>query len=743
MIENVRVARGGRRVGDRHGVELLVEAGAAMGESLDLSTTMHEVARLTIPRLAELCVIDLRGDDGAITEVAVAAADEEVARGLREMRANHPIHPDSAHPVAKVLRSGDPELLAALSAEDLRDYAQGSDHERFMLQAHYRSAVVAPLAARGRTLGTLSVIRLDSDEPYGQVDLDLVAELARRAALAIDNARLYSHLRRLERRLEAILQNVAEAITLVDAHGETVFANRAAAELLGAVHPEELVRREPGTIWSRYIVLDEDGGPLSLEQMPARRILGGEQPDPLLVRNIVKETGEERWLVVRSSAVRDPDTGEVAFVVNVFENVTEIKRAERAERMLAEASRALASSLDHASTLRAVARLAVPQLVDWCVVHLVDESGEPRRVAVHHRDPGKLDIADRLTEDYPARRDRPSGVAEVLRTGHAHLVGHGDAAMPQARAIDPEHLRLINEWGTASVAVVPIALSGRAIGTITVGCAPGGRQLTAHDVPLLEELGRRAGTAVENARLYTERSRIAHTLQASLLPHSLPDIPDVELRARYVAAGELNDVGGDFYDAFAHPDGSWMLLIGDVCGKGPPAAAVTALARHTLRAAAMSGQSSVRMLETLHTALGHQPEGSDMCTVCLVRLSPEQPRRLTIALAGHPAPLLVRADGTVQEVGRHGTLLGVFDELDIQPVEIDFGPGDLCLLYTDGVAEAGSPDAPFGNDGLHRLTAEAHGDPLGTLLERIETAAVERAGGRPRDDIALLAARHR
>lgn len=743
MIDNVRVARGGRRVGDRHGVELLVEAGAALGESLDLSTTMHEVARLTIPQIAELCVIDLRGDDGTITDVAVAAADEEVAQGLREMRGRYPIHPDSRHPVAQVLRSGEPALLAALSPDELRDYAQGAEHERFMVSAHYRSAVVAPLAARGRTLGTLSVIRLDNEAPYGQADLDLVAELARRAALAIDNARLYSHLRRLERRLEAILQNVAEAITLIDAAGETVFANRAAAELLGAVHPEELVRREPGSIWSRYLVLDEDGEPLSLDQMPGRRLLDGERPEPLLVRNIVRDTGEERWLVVRASAVRDPDTGETAFVVNVFENVTEIKRAERAERLLAEASRALASSLDHASTLRAVARLAVPQLADWCVVHLVDERGDPERVAVHHRDPSKIDIADRIAEDYPTRRIGPTGVAEVLRTGHAQLEVYSDTSGAEAWAVDAEHLRLLNEWGTGSVAVAPIMLGGRVSGTITCGSIPGGRHLSMHDLPLLEELGRRAGTAVENARLYTERSRIAHTLQASLLPRSLPDIADVELRARYVAAGELNDVGGDFYDAIAHPDGSWMLLIGDVCGKGPPAAAVTALARHTLRAAAMSGQSSVEMLQTLHTALGHQPEGSDMCTVCLVRLSPEQPRRLTVALAGHPAPLLLRADGTVEEVGRHGTLLGVFDEIDIEPVEIDFGPGDVCLLYTDGVAEAGSPEAPFGDGDLQRVAAEHRGATLGTLLERIETAAVERAGGRPRDDIALLAARHR
>src|SRR5580700_8054363 len=238
-------------------IELLVEAGVALATSLDQSTTMGQVARLTIPRLADLCVIDLLDEDGTIRGVAVAATDEQIAHGLEELRAKHRLDSDGEHPVARVIRSGEPVLLPEMTDMLLSSFAQGSEHAKFMIDHGYRSAAVAPLLARERTLGAISVLRLGEGEPYGSEDMDLVRELARRAALAIDNARLFSELRRVERRLQAVLVNLAEAITVVDEHGQTVFANQAAADLLGAGTPEELTSAEPGAIMPRFLVLDE------------------------------------------------------------------------------------------------------------------------------------------------------------------------------------------------------------------------------------------------------------------------------------------------------------------------------------------------------------------------------------------------------------------------------------------------------------------------------------------------------
>ncbi len=723
-------------------VGLLIEAGAVLATSLEQTTTMSQIARLTVPRLADLCVIDLLDEDGSIREVAVAASNEEISADLEELRARYPLDPHGEHPVARILRSGEPLLLATMTSTLLSSFAQGSEHAKFMIDHGYRSAVVAPLLARGRTLGALSVLRLGDGEPYGEEHLELVCELARRAALAIDNARLFSEVRRVEQRLEAVFENLAEAITVTDEHGRMAFANQAAADLLGAATPRDLIDAPAGTIMPRFLVLDEQGRELDLECMPGRRLLRGEHPEPLLVRNIIRATGEERWLIVRSSPVNDPDTGRILYAVNVFENITEVKRAQLAESFMAEASSVLASSMDYAETLRRVARLAVPQLADWCAVDLLDDRGGIERVAIHHSDPAKLELAEQLDSAYRSTLDEPAGVPEVIRSGRARIFTDIRPDNLAAYARDTAHLELLQAFGATAAIIVPLAGATRTIGAITLVSSESTRRLAPADLALALRLGRRAGTAVENARLYTERSRIAQTLQQALLPETLPELPGAELRALYAAAGELNEVGGDFYDVFEYGADGWMLVIGDVCGKGPRAAGVTALTRHTLRAAAMSDQSPTGMLEMLHRALRRQPPGADLCTVCLVTMTRTATHaRLTVALAGHHPPLLIGRSGAARQIGQPGTLLGVIDPLRITESDAELHAGETLLLYTDGVPEAGRPHQQLGEQGLQELCAQAPHLTLSALLEHIEQAALERAHGRLRDDIALLAVR--
>jgi PAS domain S-box-containing protein len=735
MSAEVRVSRAG--------TELLVEAGAVLATSLDLPTTMSQVARLTVPVLADLCVIDLQAQDGSIREVAVAAADQQLARDLEDLRERFPIDPRSEHPVAVVIRSGQAILLPEMSSSLLRSFAQGSEHARFMIDRHYRSAVVAPLPARGRTLGAVSVLRLGEGPAYGEEDLALVVELARRAALAIDNARLFSDLHGAEQRLQAVLGNLAEAITMEDERGQTVFANQAAAELLGVEGAEAVTSAPPGGLIERFLILDEQGRELGLEDMPGRRLFAGEHPEPLLVRNIVRATGEERWLVVRSSPVIDPPTKRITYAVSVFEDITGVKRAELAESFMAEASRVLASSMDYASTLARVARLAVPQIADWCAIDVLTDADELERLAVHHVNPDKLLLLERLDRDYRPGLDEPVGIPEVLRSGQARIYTGIKPATLEGYARDPEHLRLLRELGANTVIVAPMQGATRgAIGTITLASGEFPRRLTRADMGLTVRLGRRAGTAVERARIYTERARIAHILQRSLLPESLPQIPAAEVRALYAAAGELNEVGGDFYDVFDYEADRWMLVVGDVVGKGPRAAGVTALARHTLRAAAISGQSPTEMLATLHRALDRQPRGADLCTVCLVTMTQAAARaHLKVALAGHEPPLLIDAHGESRQLGQPGTLLGVIDPISISETDAELHPGETLLLFTDGVTEAGKPDRPLGSSGLRRLCRQAPRLSLQGLLEHIERAATEHAGGSLHDDIALLALR--
>ena len=214
-------------------IALLIEAGAVLSSSLDPATTMDQVARLIVPRLADLCVVDLLEDDGSIRGAAVAARDEAVVAELEQLHERHPMDPDGDHPAARVIRTGEPILMPQIPDALLASYAEGSERARFVVAHEFRSAAVAPLVARDRTLGSVSILRLGNRAPYDAEDLVLVCELARRAALAIDNARLYARARGVEQRLDAVLAGLAEAVTVVDRGGRTIFANRAAADLLG------------------------------------------------------------------------------------------------------------------------------------------------------------------------------------------------------------------------------------------------------------------------------------------------------------------------------------------------------------------------------------------------------------------------------------------------------------------------------------------------------------------------------
>ena len=721
---------------------LLVDAGIALAESLDMSETLSRVARLTAGPLADLCVIDLLQDDGSIRLVAAVAVEEKLERELHDLRERHQLDAAGNHPVASVIRTGEPMLLDHVSDSGRRTVALGLAHRRFIGSTGYNSAIVAPLQARSRTLGTLSVLRVGDGLQYDEHEMDVVCELARRAALAIDNSRLFSEARAVEQRLEAILKTMAEAITVTDEHDRVVFANRAAAELFGVDAPEELTGHGQQELMGRFLILDEDGNEIDPAQMPRLRVLSDGAAEPRLIRSVVRSSGQERWLMARPAPVSDPDSGGLLFSVNVYEDITQVKRVQLTESFMSEASRVLASSMDYDETLSRVAELAVPQIADWCAVDVLSEDGSVRRVAAHHADPDRLSLAMRLDRGYPVAANEALGVAEVIRTGRPQIYEHVTPGLLAEYARDSEHLAMLQKVGATAVIIVPLAAPTGPVGAITLVSADSTRRLNGADLELAVRLGRRAGTAVESARLYTERGRIADILQQALLPEVLPAIPGVQISALYRPSGELNEVGGDFYDVFTLGDGRWMLAIGDVCGKGPRAAGVTALARHTLRTAAMLGASPAGMLDTLHEALRRQPAGADLVTVCLVTLEHLGAHAdVTVTLAGHPHPLIVGAGGEVRTVGAPGTLLGVLDPIRNREIAAELLPGQTLLLYTDGLLEASrSADAPE-LDWVLEMGADASRMDLDRLLERIQERAVADAGGSLRDDIAMLALR--
>jgi hypothetical protein len=462
---------------------------------------------------------------------------------------------------------------------------------------------------------------------------------------------------------------------------------------------------------ARFAVYDEEGVELALEDFPGSRLRRGERDaPPILVRNVVRATGEERWLLQKVSALRDPE-GRLLNVVNVIEDVTTVKRAERGQRLLARASEALGTSLDPRDALQELVEAIVPGFAQCAAVD-VPERGRIDRIALACGDDGMPSL-------------HVGVVAEVLRDGTPQLwpeVGHGR--------------------GLGSMILVPLLAGGEPIGVLTLRNSDPLRRFGEEDLALAEELGRRAGVALLNTRSYVRRTAIMHALQHGLLPPALPDVPGWPAAVTYLPAGELSEVGGDFYDIF-RGSGGWMLMVGDVVGQGAEAATLSSLARYTVRAAAELTGDPARAIGHLNSVLREQP-GLPLCTVVCANLEelPGGDARLHLASAGHPAPLLVRGE-EVTAVGRPGTIAGAFDDDgEWTATEVEMRRGDLLVLYTDGVLDAVGPDDRFGDDRLREALAEIPGaveERVARLTERLEAFR----DGERRDDLTVLMLEYR
>jgi PAS domain S-box-containing protein len=559
------------------------------------------------------------------------------------------------------------------------------------------------------------------------------------AQLIDEREQLVQELRRAlhgsERRFEAIVGSLVDAVTIRDREHRFLYANRAAIAHLGFDSWEALRDTPPAEIMKDYMVWNEEGQPIAMEDIPSVRILRGEPAEPLLIRTVHRETGVERWNLLKAAPLLD-EAGEVEATIMIIEEVTERRRAELRAAFLAQASAALASSLDYEQTLRNVAQLAVPDVADWCAVDLLDEDGDRNTVAVAHADPARLSLAEALRNHMPDRLDPERGLGRVLRTGQALLVPEISDEMLVNAALDERHLELLRAVGFRSALIVPMRLGERILGAMTLVGAESMRALDRYDLELAEQVAARAAVAIENARLYSARSAIARTLQQSLLPEQLPEIAGYELASIYLPALETSMVGGDFYDVWAVRD-SWMIVIGDVTGKGIDAAALTALVRHTVRTASEFESSPARLLELVDATLKKRPALS-VCTAMCMRLEREE---VTLAVGGHPLPLLIGARG-VRELGEHGPLLGAFREVRWQEDRLRLEPGETLLAYTDGITDArGEGHGRFGFRRLHDALEELAGRPAAELVEGLARRLEEFQTGAHTDDTAAIALR--
>ncbi|MFF5931032.1 SpoIIE family protein phosphatase [Streptomyces hydrogenans] len=431
----------------------------------------------------------------------------------------------------------------------------------------------------------------------------------------------------------------------------------------------------------------------------------------------------------------------------------ELERLRRGSlSFLVEASDLLAGTLDRDQTLALMAQMTVPTLATWCAVYTIaDPASDPYLSYVLHEDEDRIDGLKALLGSIAPPDPVPSPGARLW-------TAPGDAAHRAALAASARELEHLGSPLSSGIdttlatagavagetVVLPLVARNRVIGMLTLG-RPAEDHFRQEILELAEDLSRRAALALDNARLYSERNAISQSLQRSLLPPELPKIPGVEVDVIYRAAGEGNEVGGDFYDVFPIRDDVYGFAIGDVCGTGPEAAAVTGLARHALRLLAREGFGGPAVLERLNAAILDEGARSRFLTLLYgeLRPQPDGSALLKMVCAGHPLPLRLRPDGTVTPAAEPQPLLGVMEDLELYEETFTLDPGDVLLCVTDGVTERREGTRMLGDDGLADALRTCTGLTAGAVGGRI-LRAVERFAHAPAsDDMAILTMRLR
>ena len=612
----------------------LAEAGEVLSASLDYDQTLQDVARLAIPVLGDLCIVDVV-EDNRLRRVAISHVSSAKAAFLDELRRRYPPALDSPQPAGRVLRTGQPELLEEVTPDVVASHVRDAEHGELIRNIGIRSHLAVPLVARGVTVGVISLGVTESGRRYGPDDIIFAQELARRAAIAVDNARLYraaqdqvaergraeEALRISEARFRAVMEQSPLPKQIYTADGRLLRVNKAWEALWGVsledcteynllADPQfeilgvaPLIRRafagEPmeigpvrygfslvttgtrtpdrikwirafaypikdtaGTVrelvlvqedvtarveaeeslraseerlrlalavarmsvWQWDLATDEvecSGDTCEFWSKPvsraadfaalihpddlhalyetARAAIMGERPYQAEYRLQAPE-GRIRWVQSRGHVKRGPD-GRATHILGVSRDVTDLKFAEEANQLLADAGETLGSSLDYHATLQNLARLVVPRMADWCAVDLLQD-GKLVRVSVNHPDPRCVALANELFAQYPPRPSSPYGAWHVLATGEAEWSAEINDGMLQAVAQTPEHLRILRELDLRSYICVPLVARGAAIGVLTFVFAESGRRYCDGDVELAKDLARRVAAAVDNAQLY-------------------------------------------------------------------------------------------------------------------------------------------------------------------------------------------------------------------------------------------------
>jgi PAS domain S-box-containing protein len=530
--------------------------------------------------------------------------------------------------------------------------------------------------------------------------------------------------------LTEVVRGTGDAVLSKDLFGIVTTWNPAAERIYG-YSAEEAIGRHIS------FLIPEDHK--NEEIMILERVRKGERLETYETERI-RADGARIDVSLTVSPITNPSEGLIGASV-ISRDITAEKRRRRAQEFLVAASRLLDTSLDIVQTARTIVATAVPELAEICVIDFMREDGSLGDSVVAGADPA---AAARLEEIRRASPLRPSGehpVAQVMRDERAMI--WRDLKAPEVIdqvAQSDEHRRLIDDAGYNSAAVVPLIARGRKLGAVSFLHASRDLRYDPDDLDFLTELGDRAAMALDNARLYSERTRIAESLQRGLRPPRPPRVPGLAIEVVFEAAGEGIEIGGDLYDVLETEDGCWV-LIGDVAGKGTDAAAVSVALRHAVRGLTREIEEPEEVLMRVNELLLGGSSLNDFATAILLRLRREGECswRAVVASAGHPPAIHV--GGERPRLLGGGSVLGGWEDAEVRSHEVELDAGEALVLCTDGWLEAGPVSTHAEPEALARMASGLARLELAELTARLRADAIRRGGGVLRDDLVILALR--
>jgi serine phosphatase RsbU (regulator of sigma subunit)/PAS domain-containing protein len=394
------------------------------------------------------------------------------------------------------------------------------------------------------------------------------------------------------------------------------------------------------------------------------------------------------------------------------------------------------STFSEALTLQRCARLLAGDIASWVIIDVERAEGLRRQFVLGPQDGASQELARKVRALDPQPGSVPR---QVHDTGTSIVLAHPEDN--DVLGAGPDKTPLLLRLGATSLLSVPITDDATGYGALTLARTAGEGRFEIADLGLVEQLGQHLGVAIRVDRMFRRRSAVAEVLQGSLLPATLPDVPGIDLSAAYQPASEGMEVSGDFYDVFP-VTGGWAVKVGDVCGKGQEAAAMTAAARHAIRVLAHWNPDPADVLARVNEVMLGGDYEDRFVTAKLAYLRFQDGRlRVTLASAGHPGPALVRPDGRVDVLNGGGLPLGLFPDADPQTEELELGQGDLLFFYTDGLTEARSPDMRFFEDSLADELAGLAGRSAAETARMVQGLVSSFSEGELRDDMTIVVAK--